>query len=710
MAARTPVAAARLSLRSVHEPAAASATTTLTAGTDTSPATVPAEPRALRRLPRPAAYALVAVAYYLGARLGLGLVLVGHSVTPLWPPSGIAVAALLLLGRRVWPAVAVAAFVVNLEPLGDVVPAAVTAAGNTAAPLLAVSLLRPMGFRTALDRRRDALAIVFPGALLAMTVSASVGTGVLVRSGRVPLSESLSTWFVWWTGDAMGVLVVTPFLLSLVLAGRGPRWDGLRRLEAVFVLVLVTAIVGLAALSRLPVLFLALPVVGWAAWRFQLRGAAPAALIASLLATWAAAHGQGSFEASGLLDRMLVLQAFNACTALTSFFLAAVVSERRQQHDVREAYALRDHQIAETLQRNLLPDELPTVPGVDLAARYVPATSDLRVGGDWYDVFPVPGRRVGLAIGDVAGHGLQAAATMAQVRMGLRAYAVQDPSPPSVLRGVHALVAQLSRPAMVTLTYALFDPATRELRVSSAGHPPALVSGPGGTAFLGTAHCPPLGVTPELAPGEETTVVPVGATLVLYTDGLVERRGHAISEGLDGLREAARRGGSGDLDAVADGLVGALLDPGHVADDVALVLLRPRPLDGRPLRLTVEAHPQNLAAARTSMREWLAEVGASAEETDDLLVACGEACANVVQHAYSGSVSPGSLTVDAQCTDGSIDISICDEGAWRAPVDRLGGWGMQLIEALVDTVEVDRTVDGTSIRLRRRLGVPREAS
>jgi serine phosphatase RsbU (regulator of sigma subunit) len=179
---------------------------------------------------------------------------------------------------------------------------------------------------------------------------------------------------------------------------------------------------------------------------------------------------------------MFTLQTFNACVALTSFFLAALVTERNRTADAlaaatveledrverrtaelsssnarllqeiqerseaqeqlsqEEARARREHEIAETLQRSLLPDRIPQIPAVDLAARYVPATADMEVGGDWYDVIQLRDGLIGLAIGDVAGHGLQAAATMGQLRMALRAYAVQDPSPVSVMSGVHRLV------------------------------------------------------------------------------------------------------------------------------------------------------------------------------------------------------------------------------------------------------------------------------
>jgi integral membrane sensor domain MASE1 len=158
---------------------------------------------------------IVAVAYYVAARLGLRVALIEENVTPLWPPTGIALVAFLVFGRALWPGVALAAFAVNLPINTNVLAAAATAAGNTLAPLVAASLLLRVGFRREIDRLWDAVHIVFLGALLSTLISASVGAATLVISGALPAHEFPAAWAVWWTGDAMGVLVVAPFLLSL---------------------------------------------------------------------------------------------------------------------------------------------------------------------------------------------------------------------------------------------------------------------------------------------------------------------------------------------------------------------------------------------------------------------------------------------------------------------------------------------------------------
>src|SRR5438552_14548252 len=168
--------------------------------------------------------AVVAIAYWAAARLSLNLALIHGQVTPIWPPTGIALVTFLTLGRRMWPAIAIAAFAVNL-PLGpSPLGAAAIACGNTLAPLVSSELLRRAGFRRQLDRMRDAVAIVVLGALFGMTVSATIGSSVLTLSGVVPMNNFASTWAVWWVGEALAVLLVSPMRF------RPPPPPGLRHM------------------------------------------------------------------------------------------------------------------------------------------------------------------------------------------------------------------------------------------------------------------------------------------------------------------------------------------------------------------------------------------------------------------------------------------------------------------------------------------------
>jgi integral membrane sensor domain MASE1 len=287
------------------------------------------------RLRRGAAVALeicvVAAVYYGSAKLGLLQQLVRGQVTPLWPPTGIALASLLLRGPRVWPGIALGALLVN-APLGPSVPAVIAiVAGNTLAPICSYALLRRAGFRIELSRLRDVLALIFLGAFAGMLVSATIGSGTLALAGVVGADGFWPTWSVWWTGDAMGVLVVTPVLLVLRSA-RWPKAPPSRWAEG-FLLLVATACVGLAGNGSTSLMFLGFPLLIWAAFRFQLAGAAPCALAVSTFTIVDAARGSGPFAGQDLLTSMITLQAFNGSSALTALLVAAAVSERNQAQE-----------------------------------------------------------------------------------------------------------------------------------------------------------------------------------------------------------------------------------------------------------------------------------------------------------------------------------------------------------------------------------------
>ncbi|MET9688097.1 MASE1 domain-containing protein [Streptomyces sp. NPDC006514] len=276
----------------------------------------------------------VAAVYYAAARIGLLQHLVRDQVTPLWPPTGVALAALLMMGLQVWPGIALGAFLANVFLGPSLLSVLVITAGNTLAPVCACLMVRRAGFRNELDRLRDVLALVFLGALAGMSISSTIGTGVLVLSGALDAGDFWPTWSVWWAGDAMGILVVTPFLLVLRKArwpsGAGPgRW-----FEAV-ALALGTLFVTLLATRTRDsnLLFLVSPFLIWAAFRFRLAGAAPCALAVVTLAVLAAAGDRGPFVGDDVFANMVTLQAFNGTTALTALLLAAVITERDQTYE-----------------------------------------------------------------------------------------------------------------------------------------------------------------------------------------------------------------------------------------------------------------------------------------------------------------------------------------------------------------------------------------
>jgi diguanylate cyclase (GGDEF)-like protein len=273
---------------------------------------------------------LLCAAYYVAARLSLRLALVRGQVTPIWPPTGIALVALLLYGRRLWPGITVGAFLVNAPISPSLLAAAGIAVGNTLAPVIAVSLLQKVDFRRELERLRDVVAIVILGALLGMLVSATWGALTLVLAGAVPLNAFLSTWSVWWTGDAMGVLVFAPFLLTLLPVRVRPTTTWRRGVEATVLFAGIAILVHFVFQSGLQIAYVVFPFLSWAAWRFGQRGAAFGALLTSAAAIWAAVQSVGPFAQGALLEKMLTLQLFNASVALFSFVLAAVKAERVQ--------------------------------------------------------------------------------------------------------------------------------------------------------------------------------------------------------------------------------------------------------------------------------------------------------------------------------------------------------------------------------------------
>jgi serine phosphatase RsbU (regulator of sigma subunit) len=232
----------------------------------------------------------------------------------------------------------------------------------------------------------------------------------------------------------------------------------------------------------------------------------------------------------------------------------------------------REHRTAETLQRALLPPTLPDIAGHELAARYLPGHQGDHVGGDWYDAFALADGRYGIAIGDIGGRGITAAALMGQVRNGLRAYALKADGPGAAMADLRRMGDRLEELVFATLAYIVYDPRTGEGLLASAGHLPALLLGPGhDAAFLDAPRCPPLGAGADASCVQHRFTIEPGGTLVLYTDGLVESRRRSIDTGLERLADLARRS-RGDVAQLADVIVDGL--PEQRADDIALLALR----------------------------------------------------------------------------------------------------------------------------------------
>jgi PAS domain S-box-containing protein len=366
---------------------------------------------------------------------------------------------------------------------------------------------------------------------------------------------------------------------------------------------------------------------------------------------------------------------------------------------LREVYE-REHTIAETLQRSLLPERLPKIEGLEIAARYRPAGRGAAVGGDWYDALERADGRVALVVGDVVGHGLRAAAIMGQLRNAFRAYGLAEASPAEVMARVNRLVISGEEEAMATALYLVLDRETGEVSFASAGHPPPLVLSSDGARFLEGGRAVPVGAAEPGIFRETTAVLPPGASLLLYTDGLVERRDSPFEQRLGELAEAAGRG-EARLESLCESLLGQMLGRQEPHDDVALLAVRPRPVSTGTMKLALPAEPESLSVLRRRLGRFLHAVEATDEVAYEVTLTVCEAAGNAIEHAY-GPLD-ATFEVEVSFENGTLLAVVRDRGSWRERRGTHRGRGLQIIEGLMDDVEVTAEPDGTVIRMRRRL-------
>jgi anti-anti-sigma factor len=380
--------------------------------------------------------------------------------------------------------------------------------------------------------------------------------------------------------------------------------------------------------------------------------------------------------------------------------LLALAEQCGQALDRARLYRAQQR-IAETLQRNLLPQQLPGLDRLALAARYLPGAAGTQAGGDWYDVVALDETCVAIAVGDVVGQGPAAAAVMGQLRSALSTALLTGNSPAEALELLDRFAARLPGATASTAACLVLDWGRGRIRWARAGHPPPLLLSAGRTRFLaeegaGTV----LGVPGRRPYTEGTAEIEPGDVLLLYTDGLVERRSESLDEGLGRLAAAVRRHGAEAPDRLASLLLHEILADTDQPDDVALIAARLVP---PPLELRLPADPAQLAGLRRAVLAWATDVGVGEDTLDDLQLAVGEAVANAVEHAYRGQ-TPGACTVRlARGPDGAIESRIEDFGTWRpVPADAgFRGRGLLLIRRLAEDVTVDQGPDGgTTIRFR----------
>src|SRR5215470_11994189 len=276
----------------------------------------------------------VAAVYYGSARLGLSLAFLNANVSPVWPPTGVAIAAVLGLGYRVLPAVLLGAFLANLRSGLSIATAAAIAIGNTLEAAAAAYLLRRfVGIKSPFNRAIDVLKFALIAAVLSTTISATIGNFSLCLAREAEWTHFGSLWLTWWLGDGTGALVAAPFFLTWA-EKPFERWTAERWFEGAALLLAISSVAvlifGGVVLYRTPVGHLTIPIMLWAAFRLGPRGVATAIPVLSGIAAWGTTRGFGPFAGSNRNESLLLLQVFVAVIAITFLAVAAIVSEHRQ--------------------------------------------------------------------------------------------------------------------------------------------------------------------------------------------------------------------------------------------------------------------------------------------------------------------------------------------------------------------------------------------
>jgi len=388
-------------------------------------------------------------------------------------------------------------------------------------------------------------------------------------------------------------------------------------------------------------------------------------------------------------------------SVLTSH-LAQVLAKARDFEQTRT--------VALTLQHAILaPTELPH----GFAARYTPAVPPLEVGGDWYDVIALPGQRTGIVVGDCVGRGLPAAAVMGQLRSASQAVLLRAPGPAEALADLDTFASRIPGAECTSMFCAIVDPLAGTVTYSCAGHPPPILVMAGEDyQLLGQARSLPLAMLPAGWRRSQAiaTLFP-GATLMLYTDGLIERRNQPLDKGIDAAAVTMAERAKDHPDDVADHVMSAMTPAAGYEDDVAVLIYRHPPA---PLTVQMPADdPSCLSLLRARLREWLSAAAIGGEQATDIMIAAGEATGNSVEHATAGrpdDAPPVKITLTARAARTTVQLTVADTGSWRTPsADReqpapgTRGHGVIFMHALMDDVTIDPSEHGTTVTLTKEL-------
>jgi serine/threonine-protein kinase RsbW len=361
----------------------------------------------------------------------------------------------------------------------------------------------------------------------------------------------------------------------------------------------------------------------------------------------------------------------------------------------------QERAIARTLQRSLLAADMPADPRFALETHYQAAAHDLEVGGDWFDAFMITPDKLAVAVGDVVGRGIDAATTMGQLRSAIRALASAEAGPARLLERLDQFVQRVESARMATVAYAEIDLSTSEMTYACAGHLPPLLTEPGSAPrYLLDGRSGALGSRagrPERL--EHRTHLGAGSRLLLYTDGLIERRDRRIDVGFEVLARAYAGRRDAPLPGLTAGLADALVGREH-SDDVCLLCLSIG-TQGR-LERSITADPVQVALLRKDLRGWLVSHAVDEGSVHGVLLATSEAVANAIEHGYRDNPL-GMVEIVATLRSDLIEVQVADQGKWHADAEAgavARGRGLRLMRQAMDEVTFDRS-DGTTVTMRR---------
>jgi serine phosphatase RsbU (regulator of sigma subunit)/integral membrane sensor domain MASE1/anti-sigma regulatory factor (Ser/Thr protein kinase) len=751
-----------------------------------------------RHLAYAALLGLVAAAYVAFAEIGFSLAFSVRQVTAVWPPAGIAVAAFVLYGSRVWPGVLLGAFLANAMTGEPIYTAIGIAAGNTLGPAFGASLLRRFSFKPTFERVRDVLVFAICGSMLAMVVTATNGTLQLGLARLVHFSNWKTVWGLWWVGDAMGVLLFAPAILTWT-SFRPSRFEWWRALELVALLAGAATAAWAQFVSPAPFLIQLYPFIIWAALRFGGRVVSGAILLISTIAIWGTIHGTGPFLAGTNDQRLSSLVVFGAVLSLTGLVLHAVMTERQSALSQMRAATLRFRTLAETvpqivwtadpsgridwsnrrskefppgmelvagiddwdgliasrhaferevllarddgllrwflvrgepmldeqgrivrwygthtdideqkralersariattLQAAFLPQVLPEGDNLTFDALYLPASRDVFVGGDWYDAFTIRDGRVLVSVGDVTGHGLEAAVSAGRVRQSVVAVAADLDDPATILGKVNHML-HLHQTCVATALIAIIDAKRMSMRFASAGHPPPVVASPGHPARELQYGELPLGVEKAAQYTTYDVQLDPESIVAFYTDGFIEFS-HDITAAEQRLREAVDACVAQSVPNAADTIRHMLLGASAPIDDAVLLVARLSRSGAfaaeKPVKRMWSFHSGHAYGAHSARHEVMAYIRRVAGESDDVMrteLILGEILANTVEHA------PGMVNVEIDWTGQFPLLTVVDAGpglkrfAAQLPASELDehGRGLYLVKSLARELRVE---------------------